>query len=104
MVHQAVQQLYPSLSERECEAWLAWARQQSNYHICRVGQAGCITKYYDQIDPPWKRVAHEVAWWGYGRDAVRALHRGMDWARLQGATDFGYSLAPHYEIVKWRRL
>jgi len=50
------------------------------------------------------RVAQEVAWWGHGRQAVRALQRGMEWAALQGATLYGYSLAPNYHLLKWKSL
>jgi hypothetical protein len=100
----AIQQLYPGLSVGECTGWLNWVEHQPDYYIARVGKAVCITKVYNQIDPPWLRVAHEVAWWGTGRDAVRALHRGMAWARLKGATHYGYSLVPHLDIVKWRVL
>lgn len=99
-----IQQLYPSLSPIECQAWLEWTYTQPHYYHAIVGHAGCIVKVYNQTDPPWLRVAQEVAWWGHGRQAVRALHRGMDWARLQGAQMFGYSLAPHLDVVKWRRL
>ena len=88
-ISRAIQQLYPSLDPEKAQHWLAWALQQPDYYLARVGQAVCVVKVYDQVDPPWLRVAHEVAWWGHGRDAVRALHRGMAWARLRGATQFG---------------
>ena len=100
----AIEQLYPDLSPKDCHAWLEWTATQLDYYQAKVGQSVCVVKVYNHVDPPWKRVAHEVAWWGHGRDAVRALHRGMDWARLQGAEMFGYSLAPHLDIVKWRKL
>jgi hypothetical protein len=103
-VQGAVIQLYPGLSVAECTAWLDWVGTQPDYYINSIGSAVCITKVYNQSDPPWLRVAHEVAWWGTGRDAVRVLHRGMDWARLKGATHYGYSIAPHLDIVKWRVL
>ncbi len=99
-----VAQLYPSLSIPECQAWLEWVSTRPDYDIAIVGEAVCVTKVYDQVDPPWLRVAQEVAWWGHGRDAVRALHRGMDWARLQGAVQYGYSLAPQYEMLRWKPL
>lgn len=99
-----VQQLYPSLSVEECTNWVSWIATQPNYHIDEIGHAGCISKVYSQTDPPWLHVAQEVAWWGHGKAAVRALHHGMDWARLQGATLYGYSLAPHYLVFTWRRL
>ena len=100
----AIQQLYPSLNLQECNAWLEWLSTQPDYYIATVGQATCISKVYNQIDPPWLRVAQEVAWWGHGREAVRALQRGMDWARLQGASHYGYSLAPRLDIMRWRPL
>ena len=103
-VQAAIDQLYPRLSAEECSLWLAWASTQPDYYIAIVGQAVCISKVYNQVDPPWQRVAQEVAWWGHGRDAVRALHRGMDWARLQGASLYGYSLAPRFDTMKWRKL
>ena len=103
-VQHGINQLYPSLPLEDACAWVQWIMTQSNYRLFTVGKSVCIVKVYDQIDPPWTRVAHEVAWWGHGRDAVRSLHRGMDWARLQGASLFGYSLAPQLGIVKWRRL
>ena len=73
----AIQQLYPSLSLRECNLWLQWLATQPHYHIDTIGEATCITKVFNQEDPPWLRVAQEVAWWGHGRDVVRVLHRGM---------------------------
>lgn len=103
-VQAAINQLYPGLSVQECTAWLLWVMEQPDYYVAVVGQSTCITKVFNQVDPPWLRVAQEVAWWGTGRDAVRALHRGMEWARLQGATVFGYSLAPQLNTVYWREL
>ena len=103
-VPKIVAQLYPSLSAEQCEAWVMAISTRPDYYIVDMPDAGCIVKVYNQSDPPWLRVAHETAWWGHGRHAVRALHRGMDWARLQGATHFGYSLVPHLDVVKWRRL
>lgn len=100
----AIQQLYPSLSLKECTAWLLWLSTQPDYYISTVGDATCITKVFDQVDPPWLRVAQEVCWWGHGRDAARALQRGMGWARLQGAVMYGYSLAPRLDVLRWRRL
>lgn len=100
----AVEQIYPGLDPEAFQAWAHWTTTQPNYYAARVGDSTCIVKVYDQIDPPWHRVAQEVAWCGHGKDAVRALHRGMDWARLQGAVAFGYSLAPRLDIVKWRSL
>ena len=100
----ALAQLYPTLSPHECQAWANWTLTQDNYYWVRVGEAVCGVKVYTQIDPPWLTVAQEVAWWGTGRDAVRALHRAMDWARLQGATMFGYSLAPNLGTITWRKL
>jgi hypothetical protein len=99
-----INQLYPGLSVQECSLWLEWVYTQPDYYVSTIGQSTCITKVYDQVDPPWLRVAQEVAWWGHGRDAVRVLRRGMDWARLQGAVMYGYSLAPHYDILRWRKL
>lgn len=99
-----LQQLYPNLPIPEVHAWFQWVVTQPNYKLYQIQHAGCVVKVYNQIDPPWLRVAQEVAWWGHGRDAVRVLHRGMDWARLQGATLFGYSLAPHYDRMRWRTL
>lgn len=104
IVSETITQLYPNLSPEECEEWAAWTLSQPNYYWARVGKSVCVVKVYNQPDPPWLRVAHEVAWNGYGRDAVRALHRAMDWAKLRGATMFGYSLAPRLDIVKWRKL
>ena len=92
------------LDSDECAAWLAWALTQPNYYISTAGDAVCVTKVFHQIDPPWYCMAHEVLWIGSGRDAVRALHRGMDWARLRGAVKYGYSLAPHLDITKWKQL
>ena len=103
-VQAAITQLYPSLSVVECTAWLLWASEQPDYYITTIGQATCVTKVFNQVDPPWLRVAQEVAWWGHGKDAVRALHRGMDWARLQGAVLYGYSLMPDLTITKWKQL
>lgn len=103
-MHAAVQQLYPSLNVDECNAWLDWLATQPDYHIDTVGHATCITKVFNQVDPPWLRVAQEVCWWGHGRDAVRAIQRGMDWARLQGASHYGYSLAPRLDLVRWKTL
>lgn len=100
----AVAQLYPSLSVAECTEWIAWVSQQPDYYIVTIGESTCVSKVYNQSDPPWLRVAQEVAWWGKGREAVRALHRSMDWARLQGATLYGYSLAPDYYTVRWKEL
>lgn len=97
----AIQQLWPSLDPIEGNLWFQWVATQPNYHIDTIGQATCVTKVFDQEDPPWLRVAQEVCWWGHGRDAVRALHRGMDWARLQGAQLYGYSLAPRLDLMKW---
>lgn len=100
----AVEQLFPSLSVEECTYWMDWVETQPDYYITKINDAVCVSKVYNQLDPPWLRVAHEVAWWGTGRDAVRVLHRGMDWARLKGATHYGYSIAPHLDVVKWRVL
>ena len=100
----AVQQLWPGLSVAECTAWVEWVHTQPDYYVVTIGNSTCITKVYNQFDPPWLRVAHEVAWWGTGRDAVRTLHRGMDWARLQGATHYGYSLMGQLDRVTWRIL
>ena len=100
----AIQQLYPSLNLRECTQWLEWLSTQPDYYIATVGEATCISKVFDQVDPPWQRVAQEVCWWGHGRDAVRALQRGRDWARLQGAILYGYSIAPHYHTLRWKTL
>lgn len=101
---QALDQVYSDVDPVEFQAWVQWTQTQPDYYHARVGSSTCIVKVYNQIDPPWKRVACEVAWCGRGRDAVRALHRGMDWARLQGAELFGYSLAPHLDTMKWRTL
>lgn len=101
---EGIKQLYPSLLLPEVLAWYDYISTQPDYDIAQVGQAVCITKVFNQIDPPWLRVAQEVAWWGHGRDVVRALQRGMDWARLQGAQYYGYSLAPELTVVKWRPL
>lgn len=103
-IQQGIQQLYPELSNEQVLAWFEWIVTQPDYYIATIGQATCVTKVYNQSDPPWLRVAHEVAWWGTGRDAVRVLHRGMDWARLKGATHYGYSIAPRLDVVKWRSL
>lgn len=103
-VKAAISQLYPGLPVRECTAWLLWAMEQPDYYVTSIGQSTCVTRVYNQVDPPWLRVAQEVAWWGHGKDAVRVLHRGMDWARLQGATLYGYSLAPQLTIMKWKVL
>ena len=100
----AIEQLYRGLSIDECRAWLLWAAIQPNYYISSIGSAVCVTKVYTMEDPPWLRVGQEVAWWGHGRDAVRVLQRGMDWARLKGAVRYGYSLAPRLDVVKWRLL
>ena len=100
----AINQLYPGLSLYECQAWLDWVQTQPDYYVSTIGQATCVTKVFNQVDPPWLRVAQEVAWWGHGRDAVRALQRGMDWARLQGASMYGYSLAPRLDILRWKQL
>lgn len=102
--HRIVQQLWPGFPVEECHAWVQWVATQPQYCTYRVGSAGCIAKVYVLEDPPYLRLAQEVAWWGHGREAVRALHRSMDWARLKGATLFGYSLAPNYLITKWKRL
>ena len=99
-----IQQLYPSLSLAEVEVWSNWVRRQPNYHIAQVGKAGCVVKYYDQEDPPWYRIGLEVAWWGHGRDAVRALKQGRLWAKLKGAHLFGYSLQGDLYTTRWRRL
>lgn len=99
-----IAQLYPGLPLDKSEAYLEVIMQRPDYYVTEIKDAGCIVKVYNQSDPPWLRVAHEVCWWGHGKQAVRALHRGMDWARLQGATYFGYSLVPHLDVVKWRRL
>lgn len=99
-----IEQLWPGFPVEQVQAWLDWVPTQPDYCIYRVGQAGCVAKVYVMPDPPHLRLAQEVAWWGHGRDAVRALHRCIDWARLQGATRFGYSLAPHYHLTKWKRL
>ncbi len=103
-IAQGIQQLYPGLPLNDCIAWVEWTRTQPDYYVVTIGNSTCISKVYNQSDPPWLRVAHEVAWWGIGRDAVRTLHRGMDWARLQGATHYGYSIAPRLDTVKWRVL
>ena len=103
-IEQAIQQLYPSLNHTECAAWLEWALRQSEYSLFTVRDAACVVKVYDSIDPPWQRMALEVVWCGIGRDAVRALHRGMDWARLKGATLFGYSLQHDLSTTRWRKL
>lgn len=103
-VQRAIDQLYPGLPLNECIAWLDWVKTQRDYYVVTIGQATCVTKVYDQLDPPWLRVAQEVAWWGHGRDAVRVLQRGMDWARLQGASHYGYALAPDVKSVHWREL
>lgn len=100
----AIQQSGLTLSHPEVCNWAYWTLTQPDYYWAVVGKAGCIVKVTDQIDPPWQRVAHEAAWWGHGKDAVRALHRGMDWARLQGAIRFGYSVAPRLDLIKWRKL
>jgi hypothetical protein len=100
----AVAQLMPGLDVGECTRWLEWVVTQPDYHLDTVGQAHCVTKVYWQVDPPWECMAQEVCWWGYGRDAVRALHRGMDWARLQGAQRYGYSLAPRLTQMTWKTL
>ena len=104
VVEGAINQLYCGLSIEECREWLIWVAGQPNYYINSIGSAVCVTKVYDMEDPPWLRVGQEVAWWGYGREAVRVLQRGMDWARLKGAVQYGYSLAPHLDVVKWRLL
>lgn len=100
----ALEQVYSDVDPEEFQAWVHWTLTQPDYYMARVGDSTCIVKVYNQPDPPWKRVAHEVAWCGHGRDAVRALHRGMAWAKLQGATMFGYSVLPRLDIVKWRTL
>ena len=99
-----IDQLIPGLSVAEISAWIDWTRTQADYYEVTIGNSTCITKVYDQCDPPWYRVAQEVLWSGSGRDAVRTLHRGMDWARLQGATYYGYSLAPRLDLIRWRVL
>ena len=99
-----IAQLWPGLSVVECTQWLEWAETQPDYYVTTIGAATCVSKVYDQTDPPWLRIAQEVAWWGHGRDAVRVLHRSIDWARLQGAVLYGYSLAPRLDLVKWRVL
>ena len=105
LVTRVQQQLSPEIPVQHCAAWAKYTLMHpESYYWAVVGKAGCIVKVYDQSDPPWKKVAQEVCWWGSGRDAVRSLHRGMDWARLQGAELFGYALAPDYLTTKWRRL
>lgn len=103
-VQAAVDQVMPEVDAREFQAWVAWTTTQPNYYMARVGNSTCIAKVYTQIDPPWYRVGQEVAWCGSGRDAVRSLKRCMDWAKLQGAVLFGYSLLPDLNTFKWRRL
>jgi len=104
IVEGAIAQIWPGLSVSECTQWLGWVVTQPNYYMTTLRQATCVSKVYTQSDPPWLRVAYEVAWWGRGRDAVSVLHRSMDWARLQGAVMYGYSLAPKVDTVKWRAL
>lgn len=104
LIADGIRQLYPTLSVDDCTAWLAWVSQQPNYYICRIGQSICIGKVFTQVDPPWLKLAQEVVWTGHGREAVRTLNRTKEWARLQGATHFGYALAPRLDIVKWRKL
>lgn len=99
-----ITQLHPGLSIPECTAWMQWVLQQPDYYVTTIGDSTCVTKVFNQIDPPWYRMAQEVAWWGHGRDAVRTLHRSMNWARLQGALYYGYSLAPRLTLVKWKPL
>lgn len=103
-VQQAIDQLAPGLPLDEISCWFDWVEQQPDYYISTVGQAHCVTRVVDTIDPPWQRVAIEVAWWGHGRDAVRALHRGMEWAKLQRAVKYAYSLIPRLDILYWRVL
>src|SRR5574339_427262 len=100
LVQHVHDKLTPDLPVKDCKAWALYTlRNPDTYYWARVGQAGMIVKVYNQPDPPWKRVAQEICWWGPKRDAVRSLHRGMDWARLQGAELFGYSLYPNIDTM-----
>jgi hypothetical protein len=96
---------YPDIDPAEMQAWFAATIENPDYYWAIVGEAICIAKVYNQVDPPWLRIAHEVGWWGgTKRDRVRALHKAMNWAKLRGATMFGYSFLTDLSIVKWRRL